>query len=82
MIDQAQDIRKGEELNLSRLKNYLGEHLTGLSGQLEVSQFPSGFSNLTYLIKSGDKEYVLCRPPFGANIKGGHDMGREFKVLS
>jgi len=82
MIDQAQDIRKGEELNLSRLKNYLGEHLTGFSGQLEVSQFPSGFSNLTYLIKSGDKEYVLRRPPFGANIKGGHDMGREFKVLS
>ncbi len=82
MIDQAQDIRKGEELNLSRLRNYLGEHLTGFSGQLEVSQFPSGFSNLTYLVKSGDKEYVLRRPPFGANIKGGHDMDREFKVLS
>lgn len=82
MIDQAQDIRKGEELNLSRLRNYLGEHLTGFSGQLEVSQFPSGFSNLTYLVKSGNKEYVLRRPPFGANIKGAHDMGREFKVLS
>lgn len=82
MIDQAKDIRKGEELNLSRLRNYLGEHLTGFPGQLEVSQFPSGFSNLTYLLKSGEKEYVLRRPPFGANIKGGHDMGREFKVLS
>lgn len=82
MIDQAKDIRKGEELNLARLRNYLGGHLTGFSGQLKVSQFPSGFSNLTYLLKSGDKEYVLRRPPFGANIKGGHDMGREFKVLS
>ena len=82
MIDQAEDIRKGEELNLDRLRNYLGERLTGFSGQLEISQFPSGFSNLTYLLKSGSKEYVLRRPPFGAKIKGGHDIGREYKVLS
>lgn len=25
---------------------------------------------------------VLRRPPFGANIKSGHDMSREYKVLS
>jgi aminoglycoside phosphotransferase (APT) family kinase protein len=25
---------------------------------------------------------VLRRPPFGANIKSAHDMGREFKILS
>ncbi|TAE93361.1 MAG: phosphotransferase family protein, partial [Runella slithyformis] len=30
-----------------------------------------------------DRAYVLRRPPFGAkHIKGGHDMGREFRVLS
>lgn len=82
MIDQAKDIRKGEELDVDKLKSYLSDHLAGFSGQLGISQFPSGFSNLTYLLKSGNKEYVLRRPPFGANIKGGHDMGREFKVLS
>lgn len=82
MIDQPKEIRKGEELDLSKLKAYLSDHLDGFSGALEVSQFPSGFSNLTYLVKSDGKEYVLRRPPFGANIKGGHDMGREFKVLS
>mgnify|MGYP000038016716 CR=1 FL=1 len=82
MIDQAKGIRKGEELDLPKLKLYLADRLAGFSGELEVSQFPSGFSNLTYLIKSDGKEYVLRRPPFGANIKGGHDMGREFKVLS
>lgn len=81
MIDSAKSIRPGEELNLHKLKAYLKEHLTGFSGELEISQFPSGFSNLTYLMKSGDNEYVLRRPPFGANIKGGHDMSREFKVL-
>src|SRR5690606_36820768 len=26
--------------------------------------------------------YVLRRPPFGANIKSAHDMGREHRVLS
>ena len=82
MIDKAKDIRKGEELDLTKLTEYLGDHLASFSGNLEVSQFPSGFSNLTYLIKTGEQEYVLRRPPFGANIKGGHDMQREFRVLS
>ena len=82
MLDKATQIRKGEELNLTLLKEYLAENLKGFSGELEVSQFPSGFSNLTYLLKSGTEEYVLRRPPFGANIKGGHDMHREYRVLS
>ena len=82
MIDQPKNIRKGEELDIAKLSAYLTENLEGFSGELELSQFPSGFSNLTYLLKSGDKEFVLRRPPFGANIKGGHDMHREYRVLS
>jgi aminoglycoside phosphotransferase (APT) family kinase protein len=82
MIDKAKEIRKGEGLDLSKLTDYLTDHLDGFSGSIEVSQFPSGFSNLTYLVKDGENEYVLRRPPFGANIKGAHDMNREFRVLS
>lgn len=82
MLDKATDIRKGEELDIPLLKEYLFANLEGFSGNLEVSQFPSGFSNLTYLLRSGTKEYVLRRPPVGANIKGGHDMHREYRVLS
>ncbi|HEY9116882.1 MAG TPA: phosphotransferase family protein, partial [Roseivirga sp.] len=81
MIDSPKDIRPGEELDLAKLKSFLSEHLPDFSGTLEVSQFPSGFSNLTYLVKTEAKEYVLRRPPFGADIKGGHDMSREFRVL-
>lgn len=81
MIDSAKDIRLGEELDLQKLKAYLHKHLPGFSGEIEVTQFPSGFSNLTYLIKTEGQEYVLRRPPFGANIKGGHDMAREYRVL-
>ena len=79
--DKSRDVREGEELDVKRLEPYLKDHL-GLKGDLEVSQFPSGFSNLTYGLALGGKNFVLRRPPFGANIKSAHDMGREYKILS
>lgn len=81
-IDQSTSVRRGEELDISRLQMYLQAHLVDASGALTVEQFPSGFSNLTYLLRLGKQELVLRRPPFGANIKSAHDMGREFRVLS
>lgn len=76
--DAAQPVRAGEELNLPALETYLN-----LGSINSVSQFPGGYSNLTYLLTIGGREYVLRRPPVGAKaIKGGHDMGREFRVLS
>lgn len=82
MIDSPRSVRVGEELNLDALAAYLREHASAIGPILAVRQFPGGFSNLTYLLKTPDREYVLRRPPVGASIKGGHDMGREFRVLS
>lgn len=82
MLDQATGIRSGEELDQGKLEAYLLDNLTDASGKLEILQFPGGFSNLTYLLKLGDQELVLRRPPFGAKIKSAHDMGREYRVLS
>ncbi len=82
IIDQSTDIRKGEELDVAGLSSYLDDHLAGFSGDLAVEQFPRGFSNLTYLLRRRGQELVLRRPPFGADIKSGHDMGREFRVLA
>ncbi|MCU0426496.1 MAG: phosphotransferase family protein [Candidatus Kapabacteria bacterium] len=85
VIDAPTATRKGEELNASRLNEYLRDSIAGMSGELDVQQFPSGFSNLTYMlgatVNGMRKEYVLRRPPFGANIKSAHDMEREYKVL-
>lgn len=79
--DQPGPVRPGEELPLERLAPYLRERL-GLEGEIAVEQFPAGHSNLTYLLRVGDRELVLRRPPFGAEkIQKGHDMGREFRVL-
>ncbi len=77
------DIREGEELQLKNLRAFLikNEMLDSDAPEIVPKQFSNGFSNLTYLIKCGDKEMVLRRPPFGA-VKRGHDMGREHKVLS
>ena len=82
MLDSSRPPRSGEELDLERLEPYLQDHLPQMNGPLEVEQFPSGFSNLTYLLRAGDFEFVLRRPPFGNRVKSAHDMGREYRVLS
>ncbi|MCH3884112.1 phosphotransferase family protein [Tenacibaculum aquimarinum] len=78
-----QKVRKGEELNEVLLKKYLQENelINSVENDLFVEQFTHGFSNLTYLLKIENKEFVLRKPPKGA-IKRGHDMSREFKVQS
>jgi len=76
-------VREGEELHEINLKKFLLEHnlIADTDSPLQVEQFANGFSNLTYLLKIEDKEYVLRRPPFAAP-KRGHDMSREYKVIS
>ena len=82
-LDEAQPVRRGETLDLEALGTYLKQALPDpLPDPLSVSQFPSGYSNLTYLLRAGDQEFVLRRPPFGTNVKSAHDMGREFRILS
>ena len=82
MIDQPSDVRPGEELNTTALEGYLRAQFPDLTGAFAVAQFPSGFSNLTYFVQLGEREMVLRRPPFGAVPKSGHDMQREFRVLT
>lgn len=81
MIDSPKPIRQGEELLVDNLKQFLNEQVPDLQGELTVSQFPSGYSNLTYMVTVGEQEFVLRRPPFGANIKSAHDMLREYNIL-
>jgi len=47
-----------------------------------VEQFPGGFSNLTYLLKSNRGEFVLRRPPAGVGKGPAHDMPREYRILA
>lgn len=82
VVDQPTKIREGETLDPNAVESFLKENVAGLSGPIEIKQFPSGFSNLTYSVRMGDREMILRRPPFGKKAKTAHDMGREFRILS
>ena len=81
LIDQAAEVRPGEELEIAKVEAFLKDNISGLSGDLTVKQFPRGASNLTYLLTIGDREIVLRRPPHGYKAKSAHDMSREYRVL-
>jgi aminoglycoside phosphotransferase (APT) family kinase protein len=77
------NVRAGEELPLAAVERTLRKRVLDLpEGELEVRQFPSGASNLTYLLKIGGWEAVLRRPPLGPLPPKAHDMSREFRILS
>src|SRR5437870_614813 len=89
METDARDVRAGEQLDWTRLIAWLRERLPacdvpGLDVGREptVAQFPGGHSNLTYLVRFGDTDIVVRRPPFGPVPPTAHDMAREFRWLS
>jgi aminoglycoside phosphotransferase (APT) family kinase protein len=81
-VNDTIQVRPGEALDTDRLEPYLRERLPATGGPFELRQFGGGHANLTYLVRFGDHEYVLRRPPHGPLPKGGHDMKREYRVLS
>jgi aminoglycoside phosphotransferase (APT) family kinase protein len=80
-LDRTVSVRPGEGLDVDALRTYLERELPELTGPLEIRQFPGGASNLTYLLRSGDREWVLRRPPPGARAKAAHDVVREARLM-
>ncbi|TAL31132.1 MAG: phosphotransferase family protein [Spirochaetes bacterium] len=80
-IDEPTAAYTGEEFDIERVRGLLREAVPGLEEPMTVTRFASGYSNLTFLLKSGGREMVLRRPPRGKKPKSGHDMAREFRVL-
>jgi len=76
-------IRPEERFDEARVAEYLGSAMPELdAAEIEFAQFHGGHANLTYLVRAGDREFVLRRPPLGEVAPGAHDMGREYRVLS
>ena len=76
------DVRVGEELDIQAVDGALKAAISSLSGEAVVRQYASGASNLTYALEYPDRPLVLRRPPFGDKPKSGHDMHREYRVMS
>ncbi len=81
IVDEAEAPRAEERPDPERLRPFVTAALR-TSGPLTVLQFRKGHSNLTYLVRAGEREAVLRRAPFGAQVKHAHDMRREFQLLS
>lgn len=80
--DDTISVRGGEDFDRALVERYLRDHIAGIpEGTLAVSQFPSGRSNLTYLLRIGSWEAVLRRPPLGPVPPKAHDMEREAGLL-
>ena len=75
-------VRAGEELDIKAVDEALKQAMPELSGAPKVSQYASGASNLTYALEYPNMALVLRRPPFGDKPKSGHDMFREYRVMS
>jgi aminoglycoside phosphotransferase (APT) family kinase protein len=82
-------VRASEHLNWEALANYAREKLSEVLGEtfdakspMTVEQFPGGHSNLTYLLRFGEQEFALRRPPFGPVPAKAHDMARECRILN
>jgi len=80
--NKAVDVRKGEELDMAAIDAVLKQAVPGLTGTASVMQYPSGASNLTYAVDYPERRLVLRRPPFGTRPKSGHDMHREYRIMS
>jgi aminoglycoside phosphotransferase (APT) family kinase protein len=85
----ARGVRAGEDLDWPRLVEWLRDRLPacGIPGldvrhDPTVAQFPGGHSNLTYLLRFGDADVVIRRPPFGPVPPTAHDMAREYRWLA
>jgi aminoglycoside phosphotransferase (APT) family kinase protein len=84
MVDASDvaPIRPDEQLDVAVVAAYLRGKLPASDRPLEILQFPGGHANLTYLLRYGDREYVLRRPPLGPVAPKSHDMVREYRALA
>lgn len=81
-------VRQSEHLDWDALAAYARPELRAALGSqfdesapMTVEQFHGGHSNLTYLLRFGDQEFVMRRPPFGPLALKAHDMAREYRIL-
>ena len=81
-LDAPEKVRKEEAIDIKKLSNILKKKFGFSSKKPIIKQYRKGFSNLTYNIFWDNKEYILRRPPLGKVTKGGHDMKREYNILS
>ena len=75
-------VRDTHRFDVAALDRWMGAHVDGYAGPLQVEQFKGGQSNPTYKLTTPAAAYVLRRKPPGALLPGAHAVDREFRVIS
>lgn len=79
-IDVGGAVRRGEELDIEKVDQWLKEQNIVLKGMPQITQYSGGASNWTYRIQYENRDLILRRPPAGTKAKSAHDMQREYNV--
>ena len=79
--DEIIPVRSAHRFDEEALAEYLTDKLEGFEGKLSVSQFGQGQSNPTFLLGSGDREWVLRKKPPGKLLPSAHAVDREYRVI-
>ncbi len=69
--------------NVEALSRWLGAHLDGFEGPIQVEMFKGGQSNPTYKLVTPSRSYVMrAKPgPVAKLLPSAHAIEREFKVM-
>jgi len=79
--DEIIPVRSAHRFDEEALARYLTNKLEGFAGELTVKQFGQGQSNPTFLLGSGDREWVLRKKPPGKLLPSAHAVDREYRVI-
>src|SRR5436853_7767680 len=77
---EAERNERAPLLVVEPLRAFLDEHRLG-TGDLDIEPVGEGHSNVTYLVRRGDREVVVRRPPRPPLPPSAHDVLREARLL-
>jgi len=66
-------VQERHSFDVPALERYLRGHVEGFPGSLEVEQF---------MLRAGDRRYVLRRKPPGKLLPSAHAVDREYRVIT
>jgi aminoglycoside phosphotransferase (APT) family kinase protein len=69
-------------LDIDAIERYLGAHLPGFRGPVEVEKTPIGQSNPTFFLTTPSGDYVLRRKLPGQLLKSAHAVDREYRIMT
>ncbi len=79
----TQAVSDKHQFDIGALSAWLGTHLDGFQGPLQVEMFKGGQSNPTYKLLTPQRQYVMrAKPgPVAKLLPSAHAIEREFKVM-